>query len=82
MKSSLHARPTLPMHCGCFRFHPPPGGVISWGAQGTRGGTAVAAIAITGNNLDLGTRAEPRFHSGGLPVGQQIDDLPPFEIAD
>ena len=50
--------------------------------QGTRRGTAVATIAITGNNLDLGTRAEPRFHSGGLPVGQQIDDLPPFEIAD
>lgn len=50
--------------------------------QGTRGGTAVATVAITGNNLDPGTRAEPRFHSGGLPVGKQIDDLPPFEIAD
>lgn len=46
------------------------------------GGTAVATVAITGNNLDPGTCAAPRFHSGGLPVGQQIDDLPPFEIAD
>ncbi len=39
--------------------------------QGTCGSTAVATVAITGNNLDLGTRAEPRFHSGEHPVGQR-----------
>jgi len=55
---------------------------LNWVWQGACGGAAVATVAIAGDNLDSRTRAEPRFHSARLSVGQQIDDLPPFEIAD
>jgi len=42
----------------------------------------IASAAIAGDNSDLWLASEPGLRGGGLPVGQETDWPPPFEIAD
>jgi hypothetical protein len=45
-------------------------------------GRAVAAAAVTGDNLDPGTIGQPGLDGGGLAVGKDINDPMPLEVAD
>jgi hypothetical protein len=52
----------------------PPVGDLDRVWQGPRDGTAVSAVTVPGDDLDLGMLAEPGFDSRGFAVRQQIDD--------
>jgi len=46
------------------------------------GAGAIAAPAIAGDDLDARTRGQPSGDRRRLAVRQQVDDLPPLQIAD
>ena len=50
--------------------------------QGARDGTAIAAVAVPGDDLDAGTRPQPGLHRRGLAIRQQVDHPVPLQIAD
>ena len=45
-------------------------------------GVGVTAIAVPGHDLYPGVAVQPGFERGRFAVGQNVDDLPPFQIAD
>ena len=45
-------------------------------------GAAVTAIAVAGHNLDPGVAAQPSLDRGRFAVRKNVDDPPPFRIAD
>ena len=49
--------------------------------QGTRNGTTIATVAVSGDNLDIGMGTEPGFDRGWLAIWKQVDHLPPLKIA-
>ena len=44
--------------------------------------TAITTIAVAGHGLDPGMAGQPSFNRCGFAVRQDIDDPPPFQIAD
>ena len=68
--------------CACVLENMPAIGDLERLWQGTRHGAAIVPVAVARHDLDLGPRPRSGLESCRLPVGQKIDDLPPFEVAD
>lgn len=50
--------------------------------QGTCDSSTVSAVPVACDDLYFGPRPKPRFHRSWLAVGQQVDQLSTFKIAD